>query len=102
MGLGTWAFWQDFGQRAAAFREQLLHEIREIRGAGQRLCGYGASPSGSLLLNFCSLGRDGFDAIDFVLDPSGAGRGRITPGSHLAILPVEELEKRFINKLSSS
>ena len=96
MGLGTWAFWEAFGQRVAAFREQLLHEIREIRGAGQRLCGYGASPSGSLLLNFCSLGRDGFDAIDFVLDPSGSGRGRITPGSHLAILPVEELEKRFI------
>lgn len=96
MGLGTWAFWEDFGQRVTTFREQLLDEIREIRGAGQRICGYGASPSGSLLLNFCGLGRDGFDAIDFVLDPNGAHRGRISPGSHLAILPVEELEKRFI------
>lgn len=96
MGLGTWAFWEDFGQRVTTFREQLLDEIRGIRGAGHRLCGYGASPSGSLLLNFCGLGRDGFDAIDFVLDPNGASRGRISPGSHLAILPVEELEKRFI------
>jgi len=95
-GLAALAYWEDFGQRVATFRERLLHEIREIRSAGQRLCGYGARPSGSLLLNFCGLGRDGFDAIDFVLDPTGAGRGRITPGSHLAILPVEELEKRFI------
>jgi hypothetical protein len=42
------------------------------------------------------LGRDGFDAIDFVLDTHPNAAGRITPGSHLAILPVAELEKRFI------
>ena len=32
----------------------------------------------------------------FVIDPTGRSAGRITPGSHLPILPVEELEKRFI------
>jgi hypothetical protein len=95
-GLGTQAFWETLGRRVETFRERLLSEIRDIRGAGQRLCGYGASACGSLLLNHCGLGRDGFDAIDFVLDPSPKAAGRITPGSHLAILPVAELEKRFI------
>jgi hypothetical protein len=95
-GLGTQAFWETLGRRVETFRERLLGEIRDIRGAGQRLCGYGASACGSLLLNHCGLGRDGFDAIDFVLDPSPKAAGRITPGSHLAILPVAELEKRFI------
>lgn len=95
-GLGTQAFWETLGRRVETFRERLLGEIREIRGAGQRLCGYGASACGSLLLNHCGLGRDGFDAIDFVLDIHPNAAGRITPGSHLAILPVAELEKRFI------
>lgn len=95
-GLGTQAFWEALGQRVETFRARLLSEIREIRGAGQRLCGYGASPSGSLVLNHCGLGRDGFDAIDFVLDPNPKAAGQITPGSHLAILPVAELENRFI------
>jgi hypothetical protein len=95
-GLGTQAFWETLGRRVETFRERLLGEIREIRGAGQRLCGYGASACGSLLLNHCGLGRDGFDAIDFVLDTHPNAAGRITPGSHLAILPVAELEKRFI------
>ena len=95
-GLGTQAFWETLGRRVETFRERLLSEIRDIRGAGQRLCGYGASACGSLLLNHCGLGRDGFDAIDFVLDTHPNAAGRITPGSHLAILPVAELEKRFI------
>lgn len=95
-GLGTQTFWEALGRRVATFRERLLNEVRQIRAAGQRLCGYGASPCGSLLLNHCGLGRDGFDAIDFVLDPNPTVAGRITPGSHLAILPVAELEKRFI------
>jgi hypothetical protein len=95
-GTNTWDFWQAAGARIDSGREALLTEIRAIRAAGQRLCGYGIGPAGHLLLNHCGLGREGFDGIDFVLDPSGRGVGRLTPGSHLPILPVDELEKRFI------
>lgn len=95
-GSNTSAFWEQLGARVASGRETLLAQIHAIRAAGQRLCGYGIGPAGHLLLNHCGLGRDGFDGIDFVLDPSGLGVGRLTPGSHLPILPVDELEKRFI------
>ncbi|NBP23838.1 MAG: hypothetical protein EBU81_04620 [Proteobacteria bacterium] len=95
-GLGDRAFWSTLAQEVQALRDALLSQIREIRDAGQRLCGYGTSPAGQLLLNHGGLGREGFDALDFVLDPTGRSTGRITPGSHLPLLPVEELEKRFI------
>ena len=95
-GSNTWAFWERLGSGIESGREALLAQIREIRSSGQRLCGYGMGSGGNLLLNHCGLGRDGFDGIDFVLDPSGTGVGRLTPGSHLPILPVSELEKRFI------
>lgn len=94
--LDTLAFWECLGGRIRAFRDRLRAEIRSIRDAGQRLCGFGVSPCGSLLLNHCGLGREGYDAVDFVLDPTGQAVGKLTPGSHLAILPAEELEKRFI------
>lgn len=98
-GLGSLACWESLDRRIRAFRERLMAEIRSIRDAGQRVCGFGVSPCGSLLLNHCGLGREGYDAVDFVLDPTGQAVGKLTPGSHLAILPAEELDKRFIKCL---
>ncbi|MFM7556684.1 MAG: hypothetical protein ACKPAH_15475 [Verrucomicrobiota bacterium] len=97
--LGTAAFWQHLGQEVTALRDRLTERIRRIRAEGERLCGFGASACGSLLLNHCGLGRDGFDALDFVIDPDGRSVGRLTPGSHLALLPMDELDKRFIKHL---
>lgn len=94
--LGTADFWENLGRGVTGLQEWLLGEIRRIRASGQRLCGFGTSACGSLLLNHCGLGREGFDALDFVIDPEGGSVGRLTPGSHLALLPIDELEKRFI------
>ena len=66
-----------------------------MRAGKHRICAYGASAKGSTLMNFYGLGRDDYDCIDFVVDRSTAKQGKLTPGSHLPILPVEELHTRF-------
>jgi len=93
-GVNSLAYYQTFGQRVLALRETLLGLLRELRSQGHRICAYGASAKGSTLLNFYGLGRDGFDCLDFVVDRSPAKQGRLTPGTHLPILPVEELMTR--------
>jgi hypothetical protein len=58
---------------------------------GKSLAAYGASAKGSTLLNFCGLGKD---LIQFVADRSPYKQGRLTPGTHIPIVPPDELEKR--------
>ncbi len=93
-GVNTSRYYADFARKVTHLKEALLQLLRELRAQGHRLCAYGASAKGSTLLNYYGLGRDGFDCLDFVVDRSPAKQGRLTPGTHLPILPVEELMSR--------
>lgn len=97
--LGSVEAWRAVGRGIEDAKTALLHRLREFRDAGQRVFGFGSAACGSLLLNHAGVGREGFDALDFVVDTSPTAIARITPGSHLPILPVEELDKRFAKGL---
>ena len=55
------------------------------------MAAYGAAAKGNTLLNFCNLTSDD---IEFVADRSPHKHGRFTPGSHIPIVPAEELAER--------
>jgi SAM-dependent methyltransferase len=93
-GVDTPRYYEDFGDRVRRLREDTLTLLRDLRAKGERICAYGASAKGSTLLNFYGLGRDGFDCLDYVVDRSTAKQGKLTPGTHIPILPVEELMTR--------
>ena len=93
-GVDTPNYYENFSRKVLALKAELLKLIGDLRSQGHRLCAYGASAKGSTLLNFYGLGREGMDCLDFVVDRSAAKQGRLTPGTHLPILPVEELMTR--------
>jgi hypothetical protein len=49
---------------------------------------YGASAKGSTLLNAFGIGREW---LEWVADRSPAKQGKLTPGTHLEIVPAERL-----------
>ena len=83
-------FFRDFGARVLALREELVGLLARLKSQGSRIAAYGASAKGSTLLNFFGIGRE---TLDFVVDRSTAKQGRFTPGTHLPILPPEQLLK---------
>ncbi len=93
-GVASHAYFEAFAGKVHALRTQLLDLLRDLRAKGHRVAAYGASAKGSTLLNFYGIGRDGFDALEFVADRSTAKQGRLTPGSHLPIVPPSELLAR--------
>jgi SAM-dependent methyltransferase len=93
-GVASHAYYEAFAGKVHALRTQLLDLLRDLRAKGHRVAAYGASAKGSTLLNFYGIGRDGFDALEFVADRSTAKQGRLTPGSHLPIVPPSELLAR--------
>ena len=94
-GVSSIGYYQNFGDLVRQLKDQTLALLHSLREQNQRICAYGASAKGSTLMNYYGIGRDGFDCIDFVVDRSTAKHGKLTPGSHLPILPVDELQTRF-------
>jgi len=93
-GVASHAYYEAFAGKVHALRSQLLDLLRDLRAKGHRIAAYGASAKGSTLLNFYGIGRDGLDGLEFVADRSTAKQGRLTPGSHLPIVPPSELLAR--------
>ena len=62
-----------------------------MKSEGITLAAYGAAAKGSTLMNFCGLTAGDFA---FVADRSPHKQGKLMPGSHVPIVPAEELAKR--------
>jgi SAM-dependent methyltransferase len=90
-GIATTKYYEAFGDKVRGLREELLTLLRRLRQEGRRVAAYGASAKGSTLLNFYGIGKQGLDCLEFVADRSTAKQGRLTPGSHLPIVPAEAL-----------
>jgi SAM-dependent methyltransferase len=90
-GLDGLPYYQSFATRVRELKTALNTRIADLRHAGHAIAAYGASAKGSTLLNFYGLGPA---QLDFVVDRSTYKQGRLTPGTHLPILPPEELLAR--------
>jgi hypothetical protein len=90
-GVGTPKAYLQFARSVEQLREQLRDLLDGLKKQGRRLAGYGASAKGSVLLNYCDIGRE---TLDFLVDRSPHKQGRYTPGTHMRIdSPARLLEE---------
>ncbi len=68
---------RQFSGRVFRYRDDFRRYIGGLRGAGKRICAYGAAGRMTVLLNYCGLGAD---LIEYVVDMSPLRVGRIVPG----------------------
>jgi SAM-dependent methyltransferase len=90
-GVASPRYYDNFGDRVRRIRHDLVTLVHRLKAEGRSIAAYGASAKGSTLLNYYGLGRE---TLDFVADRSTAKQGRLTPGTHLAIVAAEELALR--------
>lgn len=64
--------------------------VSELKKKGKRLVGYGASAKANVLLNMC---RTTPRHLDYMVDSTPYKQGLYTPGTHLRIMPEEQLLK---------
>jgi hypothetical protein len=72
-------------------KAELLSLLTKLKKEGKHIAAYGAPAKGNTLLCFC-----GIDTrfLDFTVDRSPYKQGLLTPGTHIPILPTEELNIR--------
>jgi SAM-dependent methyltransferase len=87
-GADTLPYYEGFANQVRAIKEDLCTLLARLQKENKRVAAYGASAKGSTLLNFYGLGRKD---IEFVVDRSTYKQGRLSPGTHIPILPPEQL-----------
>ena len=90
-GLDGFAAYAAFADRIRELKGKLVDLIAATKAEGHSIAAYGASAKGSTLLNYFGIGGD---SLDFIVDRSTYKQGKFTPGTHLEILPTEELLSR--------
>lgn len=90
-GVDSPAWYTGFAGKVLDIKHALCDLLKQLKQQGKSIAAYGASAKGSTLLNFYSLGRE---TLDFVADRSTYKQGRLTPGTHIPIVPPEQLLER--------
>jgi len=87
-GVNSHAYYEGFAKRVLELKRSLVTLLADLKGQSKSIAAYGASAKGSTLLNFFGLGKD---LLNFVADRSSYKQGRLTPGTHIPIVPAEKL-----------
>lgn len=80
--------YEAFQQRVAPIRSGLLSFLDQAAHKRRSVVAYGAAAKGNTLLNFCGVSAR---QIAYVADRNPAKQGQYLPGSHLPILPPEQI-----------
>lgn len=89
-GVTRLEFYKNFAERVEDLKKSLCRLLLSLKQQGKNLAGYGAAAKGTVLLNYCGIGRE---ILDFVVDRSTYKQGRYMPGVHLPIYqPLKLLE----------
>lgn len=90
-GMDRMDYYCGFARRVRDLKSELSRLLNGLKSEGRSIAAYGASAKGSTLLNYFGLGRE---TLDFVADRSPQKQGRLTPGTHLPVLPPDQLARR--------
>jgi SAM-dependent methyltransferase len=87
-GVSALGWYEGFAGKVTEIKKSLVDLLQQLKQKKKTVAAYGASAKGSTLLNFFGLGKD---TLDFVADRSTHKQGRLTPGTHIPIVPPEKL-----------
>jgi methylation protein EvaC len=85
-GLGEPAAFAPFAANIERIRVDLVTLLRDLRVAGRRVIGYGATSKSATVTNYCGIGPG---LVPFVCDSTPGKQGRLSPGSHIPVRPPE-------------
>jgi SAM-dependent methyltransferase len=89
-GLETTMAYTHFQHQAETAKNALLSFLLTAKAKGQQVLGYGAAAKGNTLLNYAGIRQDLLPAI---YDAAVAKQHRFMPGSHIPILPSDQILK---------
>lgn len=87
-GVDSYRYYQDFSRKVRELKDRLLELLRQIKGDGSKIAGYGAAAKGATLINYMGIGPD---LVEFIVDRNVHKQGCYMPGQHIPIFSPEKL-----------
>jgi len=82
----------NFDNKVKEVKEKLVTFLKQEKGKGKTIVGYGAPAKGNTLLNYCGIGPD---LLEFTVDRNSCKQGKVLPGTHIPIFsPLKIKEKK--------
>jgi len=91
-GLQHPATYDRFRENCERSRSALRSILNDVRGAGKRVVGYGATSKSTTVINYCDLGPE---QIEFISDTTPIKQGKLSPGAHVPIRPYEDFQADY-------
>ncbi|MBT2428910.1 class I SAM-dependent methyltransferase [Streptomyces sp. ISL-112] len=91
-GLTEFATLERFASAVESRRDELVSLLRRLRDEGKHVVGYGATAKSATVLNYCGIGEE---LLSYVSDSTPAKQGRLTPGSHIPVMPPEQFRSPY-------
>jgi hypothetical protein len=88
IGLTTMAPLTEFAEGTRRLKTKIPELLRDLKKSGASIAGYGAAAKGVVLTNYCEIGKD---LLDWVADRSPYKQGKLMPGTHLPVVPAEQV-----------
>lgn len=73
-----------FRENCETSRRELMALLNDLREAGKRVVGYGATSKSTTTMNYCGITPD---HIEFISDTTPIKQGKYTPGAHIPVKP---------------
>lgn len=82
MGLYEIATFLKFNEKIKNSKKDLVELLHSIKKDRKTIAGYGASGRGTIIMNYCGIGKN---FLDYIIDDAPVKQGAYTPGTHLLI-----------------
>jgi hypothetical protein len=79
----------NFANEVQNIKKNLTELVKDLRLKGKRIAGFAASAKGNTLLNYCDID---FNSIQYIIDETPTKQGLLTPGSHIPIVSISNLQ----------
>ncbi|BBY00505.1 methyltransferase domain-containing protein [Mycobacterium seoulense] len=91
-GLAEEATFAEFAAAVEGIRTDLVTLLRDLRAAGRRVVGYGATSRSATVMNYCGIGPE---LLPIVCDSTPEKQGRVTPGTRIPVCPPESFSDPY-------
>lgn len=79
----------NFAKEVQNIKKNLVELIYDLQKQGKIIAGFAASAKGNTLLNYCGIDSN---SIKYIVDETPTKQGLLTPGGHIPIVPISNLE----------
>ena len=75
--------YMEFTKRVEESRTELVKLLRDLKTQGKKIVGYAAASKGTIVLNYCNIGKE---TIDYISDSTPYKQGLFSPGKHIPVV----------------